>query len=128
MKFLLDSDVVINHLRLRQRLTDETPPSESSISVITYGELLYGAHKSVRSKQTLEQVELFLREYSLPILPIDAGIATLYSQTKAELERIGERLDDMDLFIAATAIHYSLTLVTKNSKHFSRIPNLHLYA
>lgn len=31
-----------------------------------------------------------------------------------------------DLFIAATALNYDLTLVTRNLKHFERVPNLKL--
>jgi predicted nucleic acid-binding protein len=33
----------------------------------------------------------------------------------------------MDLFIAATALEAELTLVTRNMRHFARIPELTLY-
>lgn len=36
-------------------------------------------------------------------------------------------LVDPDLLIAATALHHDLTLVTRNRKHFERIPGLDLY-
>ena len=35
-------------------------------------------------------------------------------------------IEDMDLFIAATAIYNDLTLVTNNTKHFENIPLLKL--
>jgi tRNA(fMet)-specific endonuclease VapC len=43
---------------------------------------------------------------------------------KASMEKSGMRLDDFDLIIAACALAYNLTLVTNNSKQFSRIEGL----
>jgi tRNA(fMet)-specific endonuclease VapC len=39
----------------------------------------------------------------------------------------GRLISDMDLLIAATAMHHNLTLVTRNHRHFERVPNLRLY-
>ncbi len=36
-------------------------------------------------------------------------------------------IPDADLFIAATALHHDLTLVTRNLKHFERVPGIRLY-
>jgi len=36
-------------------------------------------------------------------------------------------IGDFDILIAATALHHDLTLVTRNRRHFERIPNLALY-
>ena len=49
-----------------------------------------------------------------------------FGNLKAELETIGLRVDDADLLIAATAIIYKATLVTANTKHFSRFKGLKL--
>jgi len=43
---------------------------------------------------------------------------------KIKLEQQGARIDDVDLTIAATAIHLNYTLVTNNTRHFARIPDL----
>lgn len=47
-----------------------------------------------------------------------------YARIRAQLELEGGRLDDMNLFIAATAMAGDYTLITHNSRHFSRIPGL----
>jgi len=127
MIYLLDTDVIINHLRLREAITPNTLPESSAISVITYGELLYGAYKSSRTDTVLDRLGSFLTTYSLPMLNLDTAVISVFSRIKASLDRKGERLDDIDLLIAATAIHHSLILVTKKIKHFSRIPDLVLY-
>ncbi len=46
---------------------------------------------------------------------------------RGELQRRGEAIGDPDLLIAATALDHDLTLLTRNRKHFTRIPNLKLY-
>ena len=47
-----------------------------------------------------------------------------FGRMKAELEIKGERLDDFDLLIAATASVNGFILVTRNTKHFKRIKGL----
>ncbi len=45
---------------------------------------------------------------------------------KTELEAAGTPLADADLLIAGTALEHGMTLVTGNTKHFTRIPALQL--
>ena len=63
----------------------------------------------------------FLEKY-FTILPFRAHAE--YGTIRAALEKRGERLDDMDILIAATAVQESITLLTENKKHFARIPHL----
>ena len=49
-----------------------------------------------------------------------------FGQIKSELETAGNRIDDADVIIAATAIENDMTLVTGNIKHFSRITGLRI--
>ncbi len=49
-----------------------------------------------------------------------------FGSLKAQLEQGGNRLDDFDLVIAATAITIGYRLVTNNEKHFSRIEGLEI--
>lgn len=47
-----------------------------------------------------------------------------FAELKADLKLKGTPIDDFDLLIGATAITNNLTLVTDNTKHFSRIEKL----
>jgi tRNA(fMet)-specific endonuclease VapC len=55
---------------------------------------------------------------------VDEAVAARFGDVKAELRRQGMLIEDCDLFIAATALAYTLTLVTNNVDHFRRIPDL----
>jgi predicted nucleic acid-binding protein len=52
------------------------------------------------------------------------AVAETFGMLKADLEKIGIRLDDFDLAIAACALANNLILVTNNTKHFERIEGL----
>ena len=58
----------------------------------------------------------------LPIYPC----LKLYGSLKADLEQKGQRIDEFDLLIGATSITNNMIMVTSNTKHFERIPNIHL--
>lgn len=51
----------------------------------------------------------------------------IFARTRSALRRAGTRIPDMDLLIAATAIHHDVTLLTRNVRHFTRITQLKLY-
>ena len=91
------------------------------LSEITVAELKYGAEKNNWPEYHREQVDFFYAEFG--ILPI-SPVLDVFAYEKARLEKLGLRLDDFDLLIGATAIHYDLVLVTNNVKHFERIQNL----
>lgn len=92
------------------------------LSVITYGELLYGAAKSEHRVAALEQLrELILL---LPALALPESAAEMYGTIRAELESKGEMIDNNDLWIAAHAVAAGLTLVTNNEKEFRRVRGL----
>jgi tRNA(fMet)-specific endonuclease VapC len=47
-----------------------------------------------------------------------------YAHQKAILRKEGKLIDDMDLFIGATAITNNMILVTDNEKHLNRLQNI----
>ena len=125
--YLIDTDILIYSLKadpIVMRHLNRTAASAKAISVISYGELLYGAHKSARPIDNLARVRR-LGEV-LPIIEISPAIVESFGSIKAKLESDGQRLDDFDLLIAATAITIGYRLVTNNEKHFSRIEGLPL--
>lgn len=128
MKYLLDSDVIINHLRSKKTLSPEIFVDGVGASVITQGELLYGAYKSASKKKNEQLITGFFEDFSLEILPLNSDIIYSYVKLRVELENNGTPLDQFDLLIASTALIYSLILVTNNNKHFERIPGLQIYS
>lgn len=62
-----------------------------------------------------------------PALGLDDPIMERFAETRAYLRRRGEGIADLDLLIAATALHHDLTLLTFNLRHFARIPDLRIY-
>ena len=100
----------------------ELQPGEASISIITWGELLYGAEKSTRKNDVLE----ILHEFSIlvPVLSMPEHAGKTYGAIRAYLESQGKPIGNNDLWIAAHAKAENFTLVTNNEKEFSRIQGL----
>jgi tRNA(fMet)-specific endonuclease VapC len=97
-------------------------PGQAVISVITWGELLYGATKSRQPKTVLKLLEGFAS--LVPVLPMSPGCGKAYGQIRADLEKTGRPIGNNDLWIAAQALASGLTLVTNNAREFERLPHL----
>lgn len=63
----------------------------------------------------------------LALLPLDDAVMERFAFIRADLRRRGQLIPDLDLLIAATALHHDLTLLTRNVRHFDRIPELRRY-
>ena len=123
--YLLDTDVLVSLLRGHGSMSESFAAHAAdpkAISVVTYGELLYGALKSARPVENTAKVRRFAE--LLPVVDLSPAIMETFATLKADLEKAGKKVDDFDLLIAATAIHLSYTLVTRNVRHFRNIPNL----
>jgi tRNA(fMet)-specific endonuclease VapC len=125
-RYLLDANIVIyirqKHPQTVLRRFDRLRHGEAGISVIAYGELIYGAMKSSQREIGLQR----LREISkaLPALPLPENAAETYGFVRADLESRGEMIGNNDLWIAAHAMASGLTLVTNNEKEFRRVRGL----
>lgn len=128
MSYLLDSDVIIDFLYKKDpnNILQKFEGENLSISVITKAEIWYGIVKSTnykkRSQDFIDLVELL----KVSTFAVDEPIIDKYVDLKIYLEKTGQKIADFDLLIAATAIIKNLQLVTRNKRHFSRIPNLRL--
>ena len=125
-RFLLDTNICIY---IRQNKPDQVlrrfrrlQPGEAALSVITFGELLYGAAKSAQQTAALERLRELIR--LLPALALPESAAEKYGAIRAELESKGEMIGNNDLWIAAHALAAKLTLVTNNEKEFRRVRGL----
>ena len=125
-RYLLDANIVI-YIRQKRpeavlRRFARLRPGEVAISVIAYGELMYGAMKSSQRESALKRLgEL---SNALPALPLPEKAAETYGTIRAELEAKGEMIGNNDLWIAAHALAAGLTLVTNNEKEFRRVRGL----
>lgn len=124
MKYLLDTDVLINHFRGKEAIKFEIITSGMGISIITLGELLYGAYKSSTPQKNLIKLEQDLTSIEVVIEDLNGVVMKKFAEIKAYLEKKGTKLEDFDLLIGATAIVNGLILVTGNIKHFKRIQGL----
>jgi tRNA(fMet)-specific endonuclease VapC len=125
-RFLLDTNICI-YIRRKEpekvlRRFQTLREGEAVLSVITFGELVYGAEKSARRERALE----LLRELArvLPVMGLPEAAAEAYGTMRAELERKGQMIGNNDLWIAAHAKSARLTLVTNNEREFRRVRGL----
>jgi len=128
MKFLLDTDTCIHLIRYQpvamlQRLKRYTP-GDVGISSITLAELSFGAEKG----QQKERNKAALADFTAPleIAQFDVAAATAYGAVRATLEVRGTRIGALDTLIGAHALSLKVTLVTHNTREFSRITGLRL--
>jgi len=125
-RFLLDTNICI-YIRQRRPQTvlarfEMLRAGEAALSVITYGELLYGAAKSVQRELGLKR--LMELTSLVPVLPLPEDAATEYGSIHALLEKRGEMIGGNDLWIAAHAKASGLIVVTNNEDEFDRVPGL----
>jgi tRNA(fMet)-specific endonuclease VapC len=125
-RFLLDTNICIYIQRQRPAnvLTrfQKLEPGDAAISVITWGELLYGAEKSKQRRKALELLAEF--KTFVPVLPIPETAGNAYGIIRATLESQGRPIGNNDLWIAAHAKAAGLTVVTNNEREFRRIAGL----
>lgn len=93
-----------------------------SIPLTVYGELLVGAEKSSQTMRVLREIEELLEVHE--VVELTEDVAKQYARIRAELEERGESIGSNDLWIAATAVTHGATLVTNNTREFSRISGL----
>jgi tRNA(fMet)-specific endonuclease VapC len=128
VRYLLDTNICIYIRQSRPegvlRRFRKLRPGEAGLSVITYGELLYGAAKSAQRTAALERLRELVRVLPALALPENAG--ETYGSIRTELESRGEMIGNNDLWIAAHAIAAGLVLVTNNEKEFRRVRGLKL--
>jgi tRNA(fMet)-specific endonuclease VapC len=89
---------------------------------VVKAELLSGAHKSQSRERTIEKLLRFFVEFES--LSFDDSAAEAYGLIRSGLEIKGTPIGGNDLMIAAIAVANNATLVTNNTREFSRVPGL----
>ena len=125
-RFLLDTNTVIYIRKAKPKgvreVFDKLSAGETTISTITFGELIFGVMKSPRRAAAMEQLERITE--IIPVLPLPEAATRAYGTIRAELEAAGQTIGNNDLWIAAHALAAGLTLVTNNEREFRRVRGL----
>jgi len=125
--YLLDTNILIYQIKGIARVSENIrahADSHMCFSVVSYGELIYGACKSPNMQKKLRDAELLTELY--PMVDVSSEIMECFGKTKALLERTGDIIPDSDIIIGCTARVMDFTLVTNNEKHLRRIPGLRI--
>ena len=128
LRYLLDTNICIYIAKQRppsvaQRIA-KLPAGSVAMSLITFGELRYGAEKSRQRGEALATLESL--QALIPVIAPDDAVGASYGAIRAQLERAGTPIGNNDLWIAAHALALGVTLVSNNTREFERIPKLRL--
>lgn len=126
MTFFLDTNVCIHALKgefpgIEERLRSLSPASIKIASIVE-AELLLGAVKSKDPARVAETVRRFL--FPFEIVAFGERAARAYATIRADLERRGQIIGPNDLILAATALAFGGSVVTRNTDEFGRVPDL----
>lgn len=124
--YLLDTNICIYISKQKPKCVlekfEQLEVGTVGMSIITYGELLYGAKKSSYPEKAQKNIEEFCNY--IPPLPISRKASEFYAKIRANLEKKGKIIGNNDLWIAAHCLELEITLVTNNEREFSRVTNL----
>lgn len=112
-----------SHSKVTQRLSATNPADVRLCSVVKM-ELYRGAYKSQRQAGNLATLRHFFNKFVA--LPFDDLAAEIAGSESARLESLGTPIGPCDLLIGAIALANNLTLVTHNTREFSRVIGLQL--
>jgi tRNA(fMet)-specific endonuclease VapC len=129
VQYLLDTDMCIYLLNGDERIKGKVAQvgvEAISVSILTVGELYFGAYNSARLEANMERIHKFLSYPGPIVLAIDDDAAEYFGKFKAALRREGKPIGDVDLLIAGVAASRGLKVVTNNTEHFERIADISL--
>lgn len=130
MKYLLDTNVISELVSTKPNSNvtawiEEIPINSFFLSVLTLGEIRKGIEKvkhGKRKKKLLIWLEHdLIGMFEERILTITAPVADRWGRLQYQVTRT---LPAIDSLIAATALHYDMSLVTRNTEDFSDCPGL----
>jgi tRNA(fMet)-specific endonuclease VapC len=120
--YLLDSNIIISLFKGDKKTTKWLLNAESVfVPYVVIGELYYGAYKSGQKKSNMKKIDDFISFSS--ILNSTADTSKLYGFIKNQLKTQGKPMPENDIWIAALAIQYGVTLITRDN-HFNNVKNL----
>jgi tRNA(fMet)-specific endonuclease VapC len=124
----LDTNILIDILRNKHDagkiVSELDAESRNATTTVNALELFYGANHSDNRVDNVEKVRFLLQR--LDVLPLTLKASELAGELMATLAQKGEIIEYRDAMIAGIVLESGMTLVTRNKKHFARIPGIRL--
>ena len=121
---VLDTNIVIAMFRQEESvLKPIRQGAVIHVPIIVIGELYFGAAKSQRKEENQQRIEQLTEQVTLLYCLDDTP--KYYAQIKQELKQKGRPIPENDIWIAALAQEYGLSLVSRDG-HFKYIDDLSL--
>ena len=128
MKFLDTSfliDVIREHPPAKSLLDEIDKEGPHVTNTIVVHEFLVGAYGATNSEKELKARNDLLRR--IIILDFDQNVANRSVIIEVDLRNKGELIGGADILIAGTMFSRGIaTIVTKNVRHFEKIPQIHI--
>lgn len=128
MAYIIDADWIIEITRGNRsvaRHVHDLAPELVYVSWLTIGEIYEVAFNSPHPEAHLDRLNDLLTSFY--VVGVDRPIIERFAEVRAHLRRTGQLISDLDIVLAATALHYDLTVLTYNRRHFERVPDLRIY-
>lgn len=125
--YALDTNTVIYFFKNMGHVAQHLfslPPHEIALPAVVLYELEVGIAKSTSPEKRRAQLNELLTV--VRVLPFTENEAAISAKVRATLELAGTPIGPLDMMIAGTALANKATLVTHNTKEFSRIDSLRL--
>lgn len=129
MNRILDTNVCIDVLRGHGKVVDRLSrcrPQECFLSAVTEFELFQGVDRAPEERREAEREKVSRFVSCLQVLPFDSACARIAGAVNAGLLHRGTPIGIADVFIGATGLRHGWTVVTNNSRDFSRIKGLRI--
>jgi tRNA(fMet)-specific endonuclease VapC len=126
-RYLVDTDWVIHYLDGRHDIVERLDLLKHQglgLSTVSLGDLYEGVYYSRDPEGDERGLHAFLRGVTL--ISLDEETAKIFGRQRGRLRAGGMLIGDSDIWIAATALQYDLTLLTNNRGHFERIEGLRI--
>ena len=124
MTFIADTDVLVDYLSGHEpsagRVAIELETGELHTTAITRFELLAGARSSRQERMIRELLD------AVPALPMDAESADQAAEVRRTLDSQGTPIGMGDSLIAGIVLAHQGVLMTRNLRHFERVPGLRI--
>lgn len=125
MALLLDSNILIYFFKnagaVRSHMAQHKDVDIKLCTPVLW-ELLTGAFKAQDPRSQLARLDAVKARFD--VFPFDLAAAEHAAKARAHLERQGTPIGPIDAMIVGIALSQNLTVVTRNTREFERVPGL----